>query len=310
MLSGSAVWERLTAFSVERMPQALLFLGAAGVGKRAHALALYQSHHCEKPLAGKVPCGECLPCGKIARGNHPDLLFIEASGAHIAVDDLREMKTRLHFRPSEGRYRMVVLPEAQKLNGPSANALLKTLEEPPAHTRFVLCATERSLLLPTILSRVQTVAFPALPEGTLRREALARAEARSLTLKPAVLEAVVGLCGDGLSRLDTLLTEAQIGLIERCLAPTGAKALTYSAAAALADELAADDEGLLSTLLDLIVWKAGNDARGAVAAGASPEIVWNMAHEALKAPRISRLLERQANRKLAAFNSTLLWGGP
>ena len=86
--------------------------------------------------------------------------------------------------------------------------------------------------------------------------------------------------------------------------------MSYSAAAAMADELAADEEGLLATLLDLIVWKASRDAQAAVAAGATAESVWDMANEALRAPRLSRLLERQANRKLAAFNTTLLWGQP
>lgn len=147
-----------------RVAHAYLFCGPAGCGKHTTGLALAAALNCtEAPGEG---CGRCASCEKIAAGIHPDVQVLERQGATqiIPIETIRkQVIPQLGLPPHEGAARVFLIEEAAALPSASANALLKTLEEPPPRTHFVLCTTSPDQLLPTIRSRCQRVTFAALP---------------------------------------------------------------------------------------------------------------------------------------------------
>lgn len=144
------------------VPQSLIFAGPAGVGKRRTALALAQALNCLDP-GGVDACGICTACRRIARGIHPDVFFItpEESGS-TKTAQVRDAVDHAAFRPFEGRRRVVVFDEADTLVAHAQNALLKTLEEPPPASVFVLVSSRLDQLLPTVRSRCPLVRFGPL----------------------------------------------------------------------------------------------------------------------------------------------------
>jgi DNA polymerase-3 subunit delta' len=152
------------ALSGDRVPHAYLFAGPARSGKYTTGLALAAAMNClQVPGEG---CGACEACSKIDGGIHPDVITLEREGAAqiIPIESIRKaVLARVGLPPHEGRARVYLIEEAGALQGPAANALLKTLEEPPARTHFVVITTAPDQLLPTILSRCQRVPFLALP---------------------------------------------------------------------------------------------------------------------------------------------------
>src|SRR6266511_886981 len=158
------------------LPPSLIFAGPEGVGKRLTATALAQALNCEHPIeygrqktedgkqeAGNDACGECAACKRIARGVHADVLTIEpGETGSIKLDQVREAIDRSAYRPFEGRRRLVVIDEADALLPEAQNALLKTLEEPPSGSVFVLITSRPDVLLPTVRSRCQRLRFGSL----------------------------------------------------------------------------------------------------------------------------------------------------
>ena len=144
------------------LPPSLIFSGPEGVGKRRAAIALAQLLNCLQP-SGEDSCGACASCRRIARGVHADVLLIEPgeTGA-IKVDQVREAVERSAYRPFEGRRRVVVIDDADAILQEAQNALLKTLEEPPAASSFVLVTSRPDMLLPTVRSRCQRMRFGPL----------------------------------------------------------------------------------------------------------------------------------------------------
>jgi DNA polymerase-3 subunit delta' len=161
----------LLARAVSRgtVPPSLLFAGPEGVGKRLTALALAQALNCEHPIespdAPGAPdaCGTCSACRRVARGVHADVLVVEPgdSGA-IKIEQVRDAVERAAYRPFEGRRRVVIVDDAEALGVPAQDAILKTLEEPPPASVFVLITDRPDVLLPTVRSRCQRVRFGAL----------------------------------------------------------------------------------------------------------------------------------------------------
>jgi DNA polymerase-3 subunit delta' len=172
------------------LPPSLIFAGPDGVGKRTTALALAQTLNCERPVAwdGIDACGECAACRRIARGVHADVLTIEpGETGSIKVDQVRDAVERAAYRPFEGRRRVVIVDDADALLPEAQNALLKTLEEPPAGSVFVLITARPDVLLPTVRSRCQRLRFgsidaPDVAAFLAREHGLDAAEAQAVAV--------------------------------------------------------------------------------------------------------------------------------
>jgi DNA polymerase-3 subunit delta' len=146
-----------------RLAHALLFAGPDGIGKRSVAQALAAWMHCSP--GGSDACGACASCRQIAAGSHPDVQVVSvASGKkEIGVDRVRELKRFMQLRPLLGATKVAIIDAAASLTVAAQNALLKTLEEPPAHSLLILVASNPDALLPTVRSRCQRLRFAPLP---------------------------------------------------------------------------------------------------------------------------------------------------
>ena len=140
------------------IPHAMLFTGIDGVGKQTTARALGMALNCLSPV-GVSACGKCPSCQKVSSGAHPDMTTIQPEGAFIKIDQVRALSRQLRFAPLEGKWRVVIINDAQAMNLEASNAVLKILEEPPKGTVIILTASQTADLLPTIVSRCQQIAF-------------------------------------------------------------------------------------------------------------------------------------------------------
>src|SRR5210317_2070336 len=135
----------------ERLHHAFLFTGTRGVGKTTIARILSKSLNCDTGITS-APCGECSACVEIDQGRFIDLIEVDAA-SRTKVEDTRELLETVQFTPTRGRYKVYIIDEVHMLSGHSFNALLKTLEEPPPHVKFLLATTDPQKLPATILSR-------------------------------------------------------------------------------------------------------------------------------------------------------------
>ncbi len=181
-----------------RVGGSYLFVGPPGVGKGMTARFFAMAVNC---ISGRTePCGHCDACLKILKGTHPDILEMvpEAGKQGISIEQVRRLQETLAFGPYEGRRRVVIIDPAERLGLEAANALLLTLEAPPAHTLFILIASTPYALLETIRSRCQVIRFSPLSRESLR-EVLARLD-RSLPPGDPALD----LCQGSVARLLSL----------------------------------------------------------------------------------------------------------
>ena len=182
-----------TAVMRQRLAHAYLFHGEAAIGKRATALCLAQALNCERASAGEAldACGACRSCHQIASRTHPDFFVIEPDSElatpQIKIEQVREIEQQIMYRPLIGERKICLIDDADRMTIGAANALLKTLEEPPAHSLFILISSRPAALPVTIRSRCQAVRF-ATPARTqveaaviLKRE-LPPADARLLAV--------------------------------------------------------------------------------------------------------------------------------
>jgi DNA polymerase III subunit delta' len=154
---------------------AYLFSGPSQVGKTTVALAFAQALSCETGAGS--PCGVCRTCQRIAQGRFPDVQTVVAGKSTIQIEQIRALQTDASLSPLEGRYRIFIIPEIERASAPAANALLKTLEEPPPHVILLLTSTRRDQVLPTVLSRCQIVALRPLPAEQIQATLETRWEA-------------------------------------------------------------------------------------------------------------------------------------
>ena len=165
-----------------RTAHAYLLSGPAGVGKALLALRLAQALNCE--TGGPDPCLACRACKRIERGNYPDVriggMAAQAAGLkpedaarqkELKIDTVREWQSDINLRPYEGRRRVFILHDAEKLSDAAANAMLKTLEEPPPYATLVLVANTAGDLLPTIVSRCQPIKLRPVPRAQVAASA-------------------------------------------------------------------------------------------------------------------------------------------
>ncbi|GAA1651963.1 hypothetical protein GCM10009744_49790 [Kribbella alba] len=197
------------ALSNNRVNHAYLFSGPRGCGKTTSARILARAINCEKgPIA--EPCGVCKSCTDLARGGPGSIDVIEIDAAsHGGVDDARDLRERAFFSPVESRYKIYIIDEAHMVTTQGFNALLKLVEEPPPHLKFIFATTEPDKVIGTIRSRTHHYPFRLVPPKVLADYMASLCEAEGVTIAPAVLPLVVragaGSVRDSLSVLDQLI---------------------------------------------------------------------------------------------------------
>ena len=149
----------------DRIPQAYLFAGYDGVGKKFTAMTLAKALNCRE--LSDDSCDTCVSCRKIDGGNHPDVRLIEPDGQYIKIDQIRALQKDAGYKPFEGTRKVYIIDHAEVMRPEAANALLKTLEEPSTDCMIILVTANVYALLPTVISRCQFVRFVSLGIGTL-----------------------------------------------------------------------------------------------------------------------------------------------
>lgn len=154
------------AIAADRVAHAYLFAGSRGTGKTTLARLLAKAVNCTNPDSTKRPCNECEHCKAVNDNRFMDLIEIDAA-SNTSVDDVRDLRDKINFSPSQGKYKIYIIDEVHMLSTAAFNALLKTLEEPPPHAIFVLATTEIHKIPATVLSRCQRHEFRRVPVGEI-----------------------------------------------------------------------------------------------------------------------------------------------
>jgi DNA polymerase-3 subunit gamma/tau len=239
------------AIAQNRIHHGYLFCGTRGVGKTSMARILAKALNCLSAEGPTVtPCGKCDSCVAVARGEDVDVVEIDAA-SNTGVDNIRELRNNAVYRPARSRHKVYIIDEVHMLSKGAFNALLKTLEEPPSHVKFIFATTEPEKVPPTILSRVQRFDFKAIsPEEIGKQLQMICREEKVKAEEPAIKR---------LARLANGSMRDALSLLDQVMSMAGAKIT-----ADIVNELfpAAHDE-LSAAIIDRL---AAGDAAGALAA--------------------------------------------
>ncbi|MET0986690.1 MAG: DNA polymerase III subunit gamma/tau [Steroidobacteraceae bacterium] len=245
----------VNALESGRVHHAFLFTGTRGVGKTTIARILAKSLNCETGVTAQ-PCGKCSSCQEIDAGRFVDLIEVDAA-SRTKVDDTRELLDNVQYAPARGRYKVYLIDEVHMLSTHSFNALLKTLEEPPPHVKFLLATTDPQKLPVTVLSRCLQFNLKRLSPALITRRLTEILEAEQIGFEPDALRllarAADGSMRDALSLLDQLIAFAgaqvtladarnMLGTIDRSHVFAVLRAVGARDASAVIDIVAALDE--------------------------------------------------------------------
>ncbi|GAB4356262.1 MAG: hypothetical protein Kow0073_13790 [Immundisolibacter sp.] len=259
------------ALASDRLHHAYLFTGTRGVGKTTVARLFAKALNCEQGIRAE-PCGQCTACQSIDAGRFMDLLEVDAA-SRTGVDDTRELLENVQYAPTQGRFKVYLIDEVHMFSKSSFNALLKTLEEPPPHIKFLLATTDPQKIPPTILSRCLQFNLRALTAEQIGGQLRRVLDAEGLSAEAAAVEllarAAAGSMRDALSLLDQALmlddgplaadsVRAMLGTLDGSHAVRLLSALADDDGAALLQALAeanaqaADPAGVVDDLLRLL----------------------------------------------------------
>lgn len=200
------------AIRLDRVAHAYLFTGPRGTGKTTTARLLAKAVNCLDPDPDARPCNHCAACVAINTGSTTDIIEIDAA-SNRGIDDIRELRERVKFAPTFLKTKFYIVDEAHQITGAAANAFLKTLEEPPPHTKFILATTDPEQLLPTIVSRCQRFDFKRFSRDTIVEHLARVAEQEAVPIdRDALLvvsEHAGGSMRDALGLLDQLASYRQ-----------------------------------------------------------------------------------------------------
>lgn len=218
------------AIRLDRVHHAFLFTGARGVGKTTAARTLARALNCAQGPT-PTPCGECASCVELLSGNSPDVIEIDGA-SNNSVEDIRDLRESVRYLPQRGRRKVYIVDEVHMLSRGAFNALLKTLEEPPAHVVFIFATTEPQKIPDTILSRVQRFDFKRIATGVVVERLALILEAEGLSIPEDGLRLIArageGSMRDAQSLLDQVISFAEgelttekvaeiLGLVDRTL---------------------------------------------------------------------------------------------
>ena len=200
------------AVSSDRVVHAYLFSGPRGTGKTTTARLLAKAVNCLDPDLSLRPCNKCAHCEALNAGRFLDLIEIDAA-SNTSVDDVRDLREKINFSPNLGRYKVYVIDEVHMLSNAAFNALLKTLEEPPAHAIFILATTEAQKIPATVLSRCQRHEFRRIKVSDMVMNLTELAEKEDLQVPEEVLELIArqstGSLRDAISLMDQLASTGE-----------------------------------------------------------------------------------------------------
>ena len=221
----------VNALDENRLHHAYLFTGTRGVGKTTIARIFAKSLNCEQGVSAQ-PCGQCRSCVEIAEGRHVDLIEVDAA-SRTKVEDTRELLDNVQYAPTRGRFKIYLIDEVHMLSGHSFNALLKTLEEPPPHVKFLFATTDPQKLPITILSRCLQFNLKRMPLDMISGHLAHVLQAENITYTESALT-LIARAADGSMRDALSLTDQAIvaggGQISRRLEYRGRLAAADAAA--------------------------------------------------------------------------------
>lgn len=198
----------MNAISMGKIANAYLFAGPRGVGKTTTARILARALNCEKGITPE-PCNTCPICVDINAGHFMDVLEIDGA-SNRGIDQVRELREAVKYSPSRGRYKIYIIDEVHMLTTEAFNALLKTLEEPPSHTVFILATTELHKVIPTVQSRCQRFEFRRIPPATIFNKLKEISEAEGLDVEDEALRLIAryadGSLRDAIVFLDQMIS--------------------------------------------------------------------------------------------------------
>jgi len=186
---------------------AYLFSGPRGTGKTTLARLLAKAVNCQNRKDNEFePCNKCSSCVEIMKGRAIDLIEIDAA-SHRGIDDIRELKNGIKFSPTKSKYKVFILDEAHQLSKDAANALLKTLEEPPSHAIFVLATTQIYKMIPTIISRCQRFDFRKLTSPEIIKKLTTVVKKEGIKIEKPALELIALNAGGSIRDAESLLNQ-------------------------------------------------------------------------------------------------------